>query len=1097
MQEVIQGIRVIKFYAWEASFLGKIFELREAELSRINKSQKIRSLTVVLTAVSSIFACIVTLIVHYLVVGELTADVVFPTMTLFTQLRLPLILLPMVISMAVDGAVAAKRIQKFLLAEELDFFPSIDEDCPYGIIIEAPCFTYEAVPKVVAASEIKKDKTGAETETEADEDAEATSAPTVEPFKLRDLHLKIPRGALVAVIGPVGSGKSSLLAALVGELRLVRCEPDDEDGSEPRVVFGGRLAHCPQQAWIQNATVRENILFGLPLDAVRYDAVVDACALQPDFAMLPDGDQTEIGEKGVNLSGGQKQRISLARATYAQVDIVLLDDPLSAVDAHVGRILMERCIKGIMAARTRLLVTHQLHILPETDLVIVMKDGRVAALGLYTCLMDQNEDFASMMQTHGRAQNPSPLPLPPSPLTETRTVDETHDEQQTELVEALMGPQPSVEDPILGRESQAMAVIEEITHDPDTLSDRATSQMRLVPEETSKLKDKSIPSADVTSTGLSSKGRITAEEERVIGAVSWSVYQEYLLAAGGLLFILLAAGSIISWNGTRIVTDIWVSMKTDPAANDMIRRLSRNAFIAIYVGLGGLQGIFAVISSYTISWGAVKASRTLHSASAHRVIHSPVSFFDTNPTGRILNRFSKDLDTLDNLLPETLRSLLHTFGLTVFTFATMVRIKYVFLLPLAMLLFLYWRIQAFYRNSSRELKRLESMARSPLYAQFSETLTGLPTIRAFQQQDRFIRCNMTLLNAHNRAAFVQLAIQRWLGLRLESIGNLIILCAALGCYLFPIRPYLAGLALTYALSVTGVMNWCVRQLADMETQIICSERLGHYAKLPVEGNGTESDVLRDWQPMSGSIEIQTLTMKYRPDLSPVLSDLTLSISSGERVGIVGRTGAGKSSIIMALFRIVEAEPGGSTYIDGVNTATIPLEQLRRNISIIPQDPVVFAGTVRWNLDPFGQYTDHELWHALAAAHLKDTVSHMEAGLDSPLSEGGENLSVGQRQLLCLARAVVRRNHILVLDEATANIDMATDALIQKAIRSDFPGCTILTIAHRLSTVIDYDRILVLDKGRVVEFDPPQVLLQRPNSLFAALVREASEQSARY
>lgn len=1116
MQEVIQGIRVIKFYAWEPSFLAKIFELREAELRRIRKSQTIRSLTVVLTAVSSIFACIVTLIVHYLLVGELSAVVVFPTMMLFAQMRLPLVLLPMVVSMAVDGAVAAKRIQKFLQAEELAFFPSTDEQSQYGIIVEASCFTYETIPKATVD--------GASSPTTENKAKDSGPFVAAEPFKLRDLNLKIPRGALVAVVGPVGSGKSSLLSALVGELRVeeqgdVTAHGAEEEGAssaspEARVVFGGSVAYCPQQAWIQNATVRDNILFGLPYNESLYNQVVEACALWPDLLMLPDGDQTEIGEKGVNLSGGQKQRISLARATYARVDVVLLDDPLSAVDAHVGRSLWQRCLKGLMADRTRLLVTHQLHVLPETDLIIVMENGRASAVGPFSSLMLNNGAFAAMMQTHGRVRMPTA-----SKTTET-VIDETHDERQVELVETLMGPQPSVEDPMLGRESQAMAVVEEMTRNktpvptptpilssssPSSPSSSSSSNTSAMPAITSQntlvsTGPKAIPGT-LNGDGKGgekergNKGRITAEEERVIGAVAWSVYQEYFVAAGGIAFVFLAAGSIIAWNGTRVLTDYWVSIWTDIGRHPLIGRLNRNSFIVIYVSLGLLQGLFAAISAFAVAWGALKASGTLHKASAERIIHSPVLFFDTNPTGRILNRFSKDVDTLDNLMPETIRSLMHTFGLTVFTFATIVAIKPVFLLPLLLLLVLYLQIQAYYRNSSRELKRLESLARSPLYAQFSETLTGLPTIRAFHQQSRFVACNVARLNTHNQAAFAQLAIQRWLGIRLESVGNLIILCVALSCYLFGILPYLAGLSLTYALSVTGVMNWCVRQFADTENQIISSERLGYYANaIPIEGQTTTRDEgLAQWRPSGGSIEFRNVTMQYRPDLPPVLCSLTLSIRAGERIGIVGRTGAGKSSVIMALFRIVEASPGGAVYIDGVDTTTIPLGQLRRNISIIPQDPVVFAGTVRWNLDPLGEHTDNDLWSALAVAHLNHAVARMDAGLDSSISEGGENLSVGQRQLLCLARAVLRRNSILVLDEATANIDLATDALIQRAIRSDFPGCTILTIAHRISTVIDYDRILVLEKGRVVEFDAPQVLLERPDSIFASLVREAGEQ----
>lgn len=1125
MQEIIQGIRVIKLYAWEGSFLGKLFGLREAELGRVSKTQVVRSLMIVMTSFTSIYSCILSFVTYHWMGYELTAEVVFPTLVLFNLLRLPLILLPMVASMSVDGSVAIRRLQKFLLADELDFCPITREGTTeWGVEVRDGTFIWEVtspektmgqdskdtflsplsavtatataikaeglMTKVVEAtsatnllmsppspptsdtrSSVATDRAGG-----ADADVDAAEAEAVPGSKVRDtpthqaaveaINIRIRQGHLAAIVGPVGSGKSSLLAALIGELKCARGE----------VIFGGTVAYCPQQAWIQNATVQENILFGSPLDEARYEAVLEACALKPDLAMLPDGDGTEIGEKGVNLSGGQKQRISLARAAYSHAQIVLLDDPLSAVDAHVGRHLLEHCLGELMRGRTRLLVTHQLYTLPKVDHVILMEAGRIIEQGPYEQLMGNGNDFARLMNTYGGGNG----------SVHSRTPSSADDD-----ADGARGPleKPPVESQRGSGENPVEAT------GTDKLNPALNGMIRTTAKAPLHTQSQSQPPSNPAVTKEASRDPIkgqktTASEERVTGAVQWSVYRDYGLAAGGLAFGLLGIGSIVAWNITRILTDYWIAMRTsaDPWLN-----VTPGIFQLVYLGLGLVQGVFAAASGLAFAWGGVRAARQLHNRAAQRALHAPVSYFDTNPTGRIINRFSKDQDTLDNLVPESLRSFSHTFGLTAFTYVTMVLFNFYFVFPLLGLLALYYGVQRYYRMTSRELKRIEALTRSPLFAQFGETLTGLPTVRAFGQQARFIRRNELLMDSTNRASFVQTALQRWLGIRLESVGNLIILTAAVCCYLFRLPPALTGLTISYALSVTSTMNWCIRQFTDLETQIISSERLGHYANhLPQErviAETAASSVAASSWPLDGSIEMRNLCMRYRPDLPPVLTGVTLKIHTGERIGIVGRTGAGKSSILQALFRMTEAD-AGSIIISGLDISTLSLAQLRRAISIIPQDPVIFAGSVRWNLDPAEEHTDQQLWTALERAHLRDSIMALGEGLNSTIQEGGENLSVGQRQLLCLARALLRRNRILVLDEATANIDLATDALIQRAIRTDFGGCTILTIAHRISTVVDYDRILVLEQGRVVEFDTPRALLACPEGHFAALVREA-------
>ncbi|PJF19609.1 ATP-binding cassette transporter YOR1 [Paramicrosporidium saccamoebae] len=1030
MQEAIQGIRVLKFYSWEASFLERLFALRNEEMCHVSKAQTIRSLTTVITSMAAIISCIITFIAYFKMGNQLTAEIVFPTLALFNLLRTPLILLPMVISFTVDGALAARRIRKFLLAEELDFSAELDDSSKYGVEIQDGNFVWETLEDDNKDSDEKGDDKkdndkGASADTQDDGKCVimATSSSHLltdkavqEPRQaLTDINLKVEKGNLLAIVGVVGSGKSTLLNALVGELKAI----------SGKVTFGGSVAYCPQQAWIRNASVRDNILFGMPYDENKYSSIVSACALIQDFAALPDGDLTEIGEKGVNLSGGQKQRISLARAAYSDVDVVLLDDPLSAVDAHVGKHLMKFCINGIMAGRTRLLVTHQLTAVHLADQVVLMSNGQIAEQGSYLELIEKEGIFSELVRIHG-------------PTASTSLVTSEH---------------PSA---------------------PDT----PTKKAPLVGDS---------PAPSNNNNG----GKLTTAEERVVGAVEWSTYKDYIIAAGGMVFLLVGLLSVMLWNVTRIFTDYWIAIWTSEKPTIEV---TPNVFIMVYLLLGMLQGIWAVSSSLVFSFGGVRAAKTLHNNSAKRILHAPVSFFDTNPTGRILNRFSKDQDTLDNLITETLRSFVHTFGLTMFTFMAMAVMVRFLILPLIVLLGVYYFIQSYYRRSSRELKRIEALSRSPLYSHFSETLTGLATIRAFGQSTQFMEHNLRLLNINNKAAYAQLSIQRWLGLRLETVGNLVILSASTFCYVFNVNPSLAGLTISYSLGTTGVMSWCIRQFADTETQIISSERIGHYAnKLATEGNPMAEPSPPEW-PAQGQIKFDTISMRYRPDLPNVLENVTVSIKAGERIGVVGRTGAGKSSIMLALFRIVEAAEG-KIEIDGIDISTLELADLRRHLSIIPQDPVVFANSVRWNLDPTLSHTDQAMWDALERAHLREAIQHL-GGLDALLQDGGENLSVGQRQLLCLARAILQNNRILVLDEATANIDLATDALIQESIRRDFPGCTILTIAHRISTVIDYDRILVLERGKVVEFDPPANLLAKEDSLFAFLVRESNQLESR-
>ncbi|CAG8620597.1 18107_t:CDS:10 [Acaulospora morrowiae] len=875
-----------------------------------------------------------------------------------------------------------------------------------------------------------------DTLTPADSAAHLENVQPLKPLShLRNINITIPRGALVAVVGPVGSGKTSLLSALVGEMKKISGE----------ITFGGSVGYCPQTAWIQNATLRNNVIFGLPFDEERYRQIIKDCCLEPDLEILPSGDQTEIGEKGINLSGGQKQRVNIARSVYYNADIVLLDDPLSAVDAHVGNSLFENCICGSLKSKTRILVTHKLGILQNVDYIIYMEDGEVAEQGTYEELMKDGKGFYKLINEYGEG-------------------DEDEDEAKAEEIEDSS-------------------------------------------EKKTDVKDKKIV--------LAGKGLMTTEE-RSTGAVNNKVYISYLRAAGGLILVPTVFVILVGMQGSNIGNTLWLSYWSSDQFH-----LSYGAYIGIYCLWGVSSAVFSLISGVVFSVSGVRAAMKLHDNAIRRVLRAPTSFFDTTPLGRIINRFSKDVDTCDNLLSESYRMFMNTLAVVIGTFILISVVFPWFIIPLVPLVIFYYIAASYYRATNRELKRLDSILRSSLYAHFSESLTGLPTIRAYREQERFIKDNEKLIDQENRAYFLTICIQRWLGLRLETIANLLIFFASLFSVIerTSVHPTIAGFVLSYALQVTGVFNWCVRQAAEVEANMNAVERLVYYSEeLEMEAELVIPDNRppQEW-PTKGEIHIKNLVVQYGPKNPPVLHGISLDIQAAEKIGIVGRTGCGKSTLATSFFRFVEPT-SGSIELDGIDISTIGLRDLRSKITIIPQDPVLFNGTLRSNLDPFNDHDDLSIWNALKGANLVQesqfinsavdpektvleisesttvdaTQKRQVLNLDTQVEENGNNFSQGQRQLIALARALIRHSKLIILDEATASVDFRTDHLIQTTIRESFNESTVITIAHRLRTVADYDKILLMDAGNVIEFDAPYTLMQNPDSAFRKMCEESGE-----
>ncbi|KRZ13593.1 Multidrug resistance-associated protein 1, partial [Trichinella zimbabwensis] len=1025
INEILNGIKVLKLYAWELAFGKQVNNIRKKELDILKTASYYRAATSFIWTCAPFLVAVVVFTTYVLSSPDniLTPTTAFVSLSLLNILRFPMSVLPMLISFVVQALVSNKRIKRFLISEELNM-DAVDRNANQDDAIKVT-------------------------------DGEFAWDDTIERSTLQNINFSIKPGELVAVVGQVGAGKSSFLSAILGEM-------EKRNGT---VGTKGSVAYVPQQAWIQNMTVRENILFNKPYRSDLMKKVLDGCSLNRDLQLLSGGEEAEIGEKGVNLSGGQRQRISLARAVYQNADIYLLDDPLSAVDSHVGQHIFENIISnnGLLKDKTRVFVTHGLGYLKDVDKIIVLNNGTISEIGTYNELLSRKGAFAKLIETY----------------IQERNEDETFSD---DVIDEIIEDAAKVDLRLYERSISSVG--------SDGSRKRVKTSNQFDTDDHVKDHEK-VYSKMLSSKKKQNEGKLIQEEEAAVGNIKAKVYLDYIKAIGFFSTFAITILYITS-NGFSVGASFWLADWSYDANRYTNETTSTDVRLGIYASLGVLQGIFILLATTLLSYSMVLASRDIHQSLLNNLLRSPMSFYDVTPLGRILNRIGKDIDVIDDTLPLTVRTWIMA-GLGVLSVLLVILISTpIFAAVIVPIAIVYYFLQKIYIRSSRQLKRIESITRSPVYSHFQESLTGAAVIRAFQVQERFIFESERRLDENQTSFYQNEVSNRWLAVRLELIGNFLVLMAALFAVISredKISAGIVGLSVSYALQITQSMNYAVRMTGDLETNIVAVERTNEYMHTPTEAALTSDERLpNDW-PTNGTIQFSDYKLRYREGLELCLKGITCLIRGGEKIGIVGRTGAGKSSLTLALFRIVEPA-GGSLFIDSTDITKIGLHDLRSRLTIIPQEPVLFCGTLRINLDPYDAYSDQDIWRNLERAHLKAFVSSLPDKLQHRISEGGENLSVGQRQLVCLARALLRKTKILILDEATAAVDLETDDLIQQTIRLHFSDCTVLTIAHRLNTIIDNDRIMVLDAGRIAEFEPPQQLLNDKNSIFYSMAKDA-------
>ncbi|TFK34287.1 multidrug resistance-associated ABC transporter [Crucibulum laeve] len=1022
MNEILGGIRMLKFMAWERSFEARVLKVREKELKHQRTNYMIESLWTAIWNGAPIIVAVVSFW-HFAVVREqiLTASIAFPSIIVFTEMKFALGALPNKFISLLQSLVSLRRIEKYLNSAEITPVPPLDQQSQI-IALRSCTVTWP------------QDRVG------SSKSASAASTPKSK-FSLVDLKLDFPRGELSLICGKLGSGKTLLLLALLGEADVLagqvlcpRSPPDalaSFSGVMPTKedwIIDGICAYVPQATWLRNESIRDNILFKLPYDPERYQKTLEVCALLNDLQVLEDGDDSEIGERGVNLSGGQKARVSLARAVYSRASILLLDDVLSAVDAHTAHHLYHECLRGeLMQGRTIILVSHHVQLCaPQASYIVALDNGRV--------------QFEGSREAFYRS-------------TAVGTIMQSSEQKEQENVQSV----------------HLDSIVDD--HVPSTISAKEAKK---------------------------SPRKLVEDEQRAVGRISQDTWRNYFSACGTMWYWALFLTILVIASVSPVLENSWLrywSSSTQDGKGD-----NPVFYISIYAGLTAAGLVFATVRWFVLYAGSLHASTVLYQRLLKAVLFANIRFHDTVSRGRLLNRFGKDFEGIDSSLSENFgRSLIYALSAV----TTLITVSFVggtpFIIAAGILGTLYFNIGKIYGQTARDMRRLDSVARSPLYSIYGETISGAAILRAFGASSTFLRDMLRCVDTNINPYYWLWGVNRWMFARFTLLSSAVVGCTALVCMITPsISPSMAGFALAFANSIIFDLLLMLQHFVGLEQSMVAVERVKEYSDLPQEpAEFIEPRPAASW-PAQGAIKCEDLVIRYAPDLPDVLHRLNFEIHPGEKVGILGRTGSGKSTLALSFFRFVEPTEG-RILVDGIDTTKIGLTDLRSRLTIIPQDPTILSGSLRSTLDVFDEYEDAEIYESLRRVHLipsEDTPAegsevvnaNVFRDLDSTVSEGGENFSTGEKQLLCMARAILKRSKILVMDEATASVDYATDELIGKTIRQEFADSTILTIAHRLRTVIDYDRVMLLDQGRIVEFDRPSVLLNDSSSKFYALCK---------
>lgn len=989
--EILNNMKIIKLQSWEEKFKNLIESLRENEFKWLAETQFGKAQGTLLYWMSpTIISSVVFLGCVFFGSAPLNASTIFTVLASLRSMGEPVRMIPEALSSLIQVKVSFDRLNAFLLDDELknDELRRIPfQKSDKSVKIQEGNFSWD--PEIII--------------------------PT-----LREVNLEIRWGQKVAICGPVGAGKSSLLYAVLGEIPKI----------SGTVNVYGSIAYVSQTSWIQSGTIRDNILYRKPMDKTRYEKAIKASALDKDINNFSHGDLTEIGQRGLNMSGGQKQRIQLARAVYNDADIYLLDDPFSAVDAHTAAFLFNDCVMAALEKKTVILVTHQVEFLSAVDKILVMEGGQITQSGSYVELLTAGTAFEQLVNAH----RDSITVLGPS-----------NDENQ--------------------EESQKLDMVQPEASEGSNLSKENSEEEIAV---------KGLPGV-----------QLTEEEETEMGDVGWKPFWDYLIVSKGLLLLCLGIVAQSGFIALQAAATYWLALGIQ------IPKLTSGILIGVYTAISTLSAVFVSLRSFFAAHLGLKASRAFFSGFTNAVFKAPMLFFDSTPVGRILTRASSDLSILDFDIPFSIIFVVSGATELLTTIGIMASVTWQVLIVAILAIVAAKYVQGYYQPSARELVRINGTTKAPVMNYAAETSLGVVTIRAFNMVDKFFENYLKLIDTDAGLFFYSNAAMEWLVLRIEVLQNLTLFTAAFLLVLLPkgfIAPGLVGLSLSYALSLTNIHIFMTRWYCYLSNYMISVERIKQFMHIPSEPPAMVEDKRppSSW-PSKGRIELQALKIRYRPNAPLVLKDINCIFKEGTRVGVVGRTGSGKTTLISALFRLVEPA-SGKILVDGLDICSIGLKDLRMRLSIIPQEPTLFRGSVRTNLDPLGLYSDDEIWKALEKCQLKATIRSLPNLLDSSVSDEGENWSAGQRQLFCLGRVLLKRNRILVLDEATASIDSATDAILQRIIRQEFSECTVITVAHRVPTVIDSDMVMVLSYGKLVEYDEPSKLLET-NSSFSKLVAE--------